>query len=167
MTDIYLVTLIAAPSLEENLVDWLLSHESRREAESLRLNESRREAESLRLNESRREAESLRLNESRREAESLRLNKSRREADCDSCAAKPASSDKCCHGFTSFAVSGHSSRHQGLSLEEQVAGRKKQVGFEMHIRGPDLAALLAGLKQDFAGTGLHYWVTPVLDSGTL
>lgn len=119
MTDIYLVTLIAAPSLEENLVDWLLSHESRR------------------------------------------------EADCGSCETEPAGSAKCCHGFTSFAVSGHSSRHQGLSLEEQVAGRKKQVGFEMHIRGPDLAALLAGLKQDFAGTGLHYWVTPVLDSGTL
>lgn len=100
MTDNYLVTLIAAPSLEETLVDWLLSHEGR-------------------------------------------------------------------YGFTSSCVAGHASRHEGLSLEEQVAGRKKQVRFEMHVRQADLTGLLEGLKDDFAGTGLHYWVSPVLDCGNL
>lgn len=100
MTDNYLVTLTAAPSLEETLVDWLLSHEGR-------------------------------------------------------------------YGFTSFPVAGHASRHQGLSLEEQVAGRKKRVCFEIHVHKEDLADLLTGLKQDFANTGLHYWLSPLLECGTL
>lgn len=100
MADNFLVTLIAPPSLEENLVDWLLCHEGR-------------------------------------------------------------------YGFTSFAVAGHAGHHQGLSLGEQVAGRKKQVRFEMHVLETDLAELIAGLKRDFAGTGLHYWVSPVQECGTL
>lgn len=100
MTDISLVTIIISPSLEETLVDWLLSHEGN-------------------------------------------------------------------YGFTSFPVSGHSIRHGHLSLEEQVAGRQKQVRFEMHVRGDDVAGLLTGLKTDFTGTGLHYWVAPILESGGL
>lgn len=100
MNNNHLVTLIAAPSLEETLVDWLLSHEGR-------------------------------------------------------------------YGFTSFPVSGHASDHQELCLEEQVAGRKKQVRFEMHVHKEDLTDLLIGLKQDFAGTGLHFWVSPVLECGSL
>lgn len=100
MADNYLVILIAAPSLEESLVDWLLSHEGQ-------------------------------------------------------------------YGFTSFPVDGHSSSHRNLSLEEQVVGRKKQVRFEMHVNREDLTSLIGGLKQDFSNTGLHYWVSSVLDSGNL
>lgn len=69
------------------------------------------------------------------------------------------------YGFSSFAVNGHSSRHAGLSLAEQVSGRKRQIRFELHLPDTELASLVEGLKRDFAGTGLHYWVVPVLDHG--
>lgn len=69
------------------------------------------------------------------------------------------------HGFTSFQVHGHSSRHEGLTLAEQVRGRKKQARFELRLPSVELAALVERLRQDFAGTGLHYWITPVLGHG--
>ncbi len=68
-------------------------------------------------------------------------------------------------GFTSFPVNGHSSREEGLSLAEQVAGRKKQLRFQMHIPETELAPFIERLRRDFAGAGLHYWVSPVIESG--
>jgi hypothetical protein len=65
------------------------------------------------------------------------------------------------HGFSSFPAHGHSSRHEGLTLAEQVSGRKRQVRFEMHLPAAELTVLIEGLKRDFAGAGLHYWVTPL------
>lgn len=69
------------------------------------------------------------------------------------------------HGFSSFQVRGHSSRHTGLTLAEQVSGRKEQIRFEMHLPETELAALLERLHQDFAGAGLHYWVVPLREWG--
>ncbi|BBL73750.1 DUF3240 family protein [Methylomagnum ishizawai] len=71
------------------------------------------------------------------------------------------------HGFSTFPVSGHSSRHQGLSLAEQVAGRKRQVRFELHAPEAELFRLVERLTTEFAGTGLHYWMTPVLAQGRI
>ncbi|HLF97730.1 MAG TPA: DUF3240 family protein [Methylococcaceae bacterium] len=71
------------------------------------------------------------------------------------------------YGFTSFPVSGHSSAHGGLTLAEQVSGRKKQVRFQMHLPGAEVPALLDQLRRDFAGSGMHYWISPVLDSASL
>ncbi len=68
-------------------------------------------------------------------------------------------------GFTSFPVNGHSSREQGLSLAEQVAGRKKHVRFQIHVPNDDLPHFLEKLKSDFAGAGIHYWVTTLNDVG--
>lgn len=70
-------------------------------------------------------------------------------------------------GFTSFPVHGHSSQPQGLSLAEQVAGRKKQIRFQIHLPASETPEFVARLKQDFQGTGLHYWVTPVTEAGHL
>ncbi|QSA96611.1 DUF3240 family protein [Methylococcus sp. EFPC2] len=70
-------------------------------------------------------------------------------------------------GFTSFPVHGHSSQLQGLSLAEQVAGRKKQVRFQIHLPERETAEFIARLQQDFQGTGLHYWISPVTESGHL
>lgn len=69
------------------------------------------------------------------------------------------------YGFSTFPINGHSSRHEGLTLAEQVSGRKRQVRFELHVPTAELTRLVEGLKTDFAGTGLHYWVTPVLAYG--
>jgi hypothetical protein len=98
MSDRYLLTLIAPPSLEEPLVDWLLEFESE-------------------------------------------------------------------YGFSSFPVNGHSSRHEGLTLAEQVSGRRRHIRFEMHLPETELSALIERLKGDFAGAGLHYWVLPILGHG--
>lgn len=70
-------------------------------------------------------------------------------------------------GFTSFPVHGHSSRFEGLSLAEQVAGRKKQIRFQIHLPASETAEFVDRLKQDFDGTGLHYWITPVTEAGHL
>lgn len=98
MSAYQLLTLIAPPSLEETLVDWLLEYESE-------------------------------------------------------------------YGFSSFPVNGHSSRHAGLTLAEQVSGRKRQVRFELHLPAAEISGLTERLKRDFAGVGLHYWVLPVLEHG--
>ncbi len=68
-------------------------------------------------------------------------------------------------GFTSYPVNGHSSREEGLSLAEKVAGRKKQIRFQMHIPNEELPHFLENLKRDFAGAGIHYWVSPLADAG--
>ncbi len=68
-------------------------------------------------------------------------------------------------GFTSHRANGHSSRLDGLNLAEQVAGRKEQVRFQMHISSDDLPRLLNSLREAFNGAGLHYWITPLIDAG--
>ncbi|PZN73669.1 MAG: DUF3240 domain-containing protein [Candidatus Methylumidiphilus alinenensis] len=68
-------------------------------------------------------------------------------------------------GFTSQWANGHSSQMEGLNLAEQVAGRKQQIRFQMHINTDDLPRFMDTLKRDFADAGLHYWVTPVIDVG--
>lgn len=93
-----LLTLIAPPSLEEPLVDWLLQFESE-------------------------------------------------------------------FGFSTFPVSGHSSRHEGLTLAEQVSGRKRQIRFEMHLPETEWRPLIGRLRRDFAGADLHYWVVPIEELG--
>lgn len=66
-------------------------------------------------------------------------------------------------GFSSFPVNAHDHRNQGLSIEEQVSGRQRKMRFQMYIEKEQLPALLAKLKAEFTGTGLHYWVVPVLE----
>jgi hypothetical protein len=70
-------------------------------------------------------------------------------------------------GFTSFPVHGHSSRTEGLSLAEQVEGRKKRVRFQVHLPTPQADVFIAQLQRDFAGIGLHYWVSPLLEVGRI
>ncbi len=71
------------------------------------------------------------------------------------------------HDFVSFPVDSHSSNHEGLSLAEQVAGRKKRLRFQIAIGSGELAAFLDRLKQDFQGSGIHYRVVPFVESGHL
>lgn len=71
------------------------------------------------------------------------------------------------HDFFSFPVDSHSSNHEGLSLAEQVAGRQKRLRFQIAIGADELAPFLGRLKQDFHGSGIHYWVTPFVESGHL
>lgn len=70
-------------------------------------------------------------------------------------------------GFSSFAVSAHDHRNQGLSIAEQVTGRQRKMRFQMYIDKNHVSALLTKIKADFSGTGLHYWIVPVLEHGEI
>jgi hypothetical protein len=71
------------------------------------------------------------------------------------------------HGFSSFPVSAHHHDNKGLSLAEQVTGRQKRIRFQMYVSVEDLPVLLAQLRQDFSGSGIQYWVLPVIESGVI
>jgi hypothetical protein len=68
-------------------------------------------------------------------------------------------------GFSSVAAHGHSTRHDHLSIAEQVSGRQKRIQFQVQIDGRQLDSLLEELKSEFGGADLHYWVVPVLAGG--
>jgi hypothetical protein len=70
-------------------------------------------------------------------------------------------------GFSSAPVAGHGSSEQSMTLAEQVAGRSRRVMFFMHLPEATAGLLLADLRAAFKGSGLHYWLVPVLDFGHL
>lgn len=100
MTQTCLLTLVAAPVMEETLVDWLLQHER-------------------------------------------------------------------VIGFSSVAIDGHGARDTHYSLLEQVTGRQRRIQFMAHMPEETARALIAELQQKYAGTGLHYMMTPVLETGQI
>lgn len=71
------------------------------------------------------------------------------------------------HGFSSFHVYAHHHNNLGLSLAEQVTGRQKRVRFQMYVPQEELPALLAQLRKDFSGSGIQYWVLPVIENGVI
>jgi hypothetical protein len=71
------------------------------------------------------------------------------------------------HGFSSFPVNSHDHRNEGLSLTEQVTGRQKKIRFQMYVPEQGLAALLAQLRAEFSGSGIKYWVLPVIENGVI
>lgn len=71
------------------------------------------------------------------------------------------------HGFSSFPISAHDHKNEGLSLAEQVTGRQHKMRFQMYVAKEDLASLINRLKTDFSGSGIHYWVLPVIEKGVI
>jgi len=70
-------------------------------------------------------------------------------------------------GFCSQRISGHSSRHEGLSLREQVSGREQRVRFEVLTTRPDAEQIVDELGTAFGNISLHYWFVPAAFSGRL
>ena len=71
------------------------------------------------------------------------------------------------HGFSSFPVSAHHHVNKGLSLAEQVTGRQKRIRFQMYVPVQELPAVLKQLCQEFSGSGIQYWVLPVIEKGII
>lgn len=71
------------------------------------------------------------------------------------------------HGFSSFPVNAHDHRNEGLSLAEQVSGRQKKIRFQMYVPEAGLAVLLDQLRTEFSGSGIRYWVLPVVENGVI
>ena len=70
-------------------------------------------------------------------------------------------------GFSSFTVNAHHHENKGLSLAEQVTGRQKRLRFQMYVDENDLEPLVEQLRADFSGSGIQYWVLPVITSGVI
>ena len=69
-------------------------------------------------------------------------------------------------GFTSQAANGHGSGHE-MSLAEQVSGRRRQITFMIELQKVMAESIIADLKQRFSGSGLHYWLMPLLERGSI
>lgn len=70
-------------------------------------------------------------------------------------------------GFTSMPVRGHGASPRSMALGEQVTGRSHRVMFQAHLDCDAARALAATLAREFEGSGIHYWLTPVLEGGHL
>ena len=71
------------------------------------------------------------------------------------------------HGFSSFPVSAHDHKNEGLSLAEQVTGRQRKIRFQMTVEKQDLTSLINRLKADFSGSGINYRVLPIIERGII
>jgi hypothetical protein len=71
------------------------------------------------------------------------------------------------HGFSSFPVNSHDHKNEGLSLAEQVSGRQEKIRFQMYVPEQRLTALLDQLRTEFSGSGIRYWVLPVVENGVI
>lgn len=69
------------------------------------------------------------------------------------------------HGFSSFPVNAHHHKNAGLTLKEQVTGRQREIRFQIYVPDDGLEQLLMQLKQEFSGSGIHYWIIPVIKNG--
>ena len=67
--------------------------------------------------------------------------------------------------FTSTPAAAHGLSHARLNANEQVLGLAVMTQIQALLMQADRDCVLAGLKQKFAGTGLHYWLTPVIEAG--
>lgn len=70
-------------------------------------------------------------------------------------------------GFTSNQIYGNSREQRKLSVVEQVIGRQRSVMFHIHLKADVLDQVIIRLREEFAGTGLEYWVMPVIQAGRL
>jgi len=70
-------------------------------------------------------------------------------------------------GFSSHTVHGHSTKHDHLSIAEQVSGWQRRIQLQVQLDHSLLEPFIAKLAEDFTGTDLHYWVIPLLAGGGL
>ncbi|MEX2367044.1 MAG: DUF3240 family protein [Pseudohongiellaceae bacterium] len=68
-------------------------------------------------------------------------------------------------GFTSYQVRGHG-KHQNMSINEQVSGRRKRLQFEIMMEEAEIGILLAGLREN-VGVDIVYWQQVVTNMGEI
>lgn len=70
-------------------------------------------------------------------------------------------------GFSSHPIAGHGSSEHSMTLAEQVVGKRRQVLFQLHMPCTDAREMVTRIRSQFVGSGMHYWLQPVLESGHL
>ncbi len=70
-------------------------------------------------------------------------------------------------GFVSLSVNGHGGSEHAMNAAEKVAGYRKSQMIQTHLPRKQASSLLQNLKQQFAGSNIHYWITPLIAGGHL
>lgn len=68
-------------------------------------------------------------------------------------------------GFNLSAIDGYSRQHSHYDISEQVTGYRRLCRLEVVHPREHQSMLLSSLSSAASASHLHYWVTPVLDSG--
>ena len=68
-------------------------------------------------------------------------------------------------GFTSYHARGHGT-NEGMSLAEQVSGRRKRLQFEILMEESDVKALIDGLA-DTVGRDIVFWQQMISNQGRI
>lgn len=69
--------------------------------------------------------------------------------------------------FTSTVTAAHGRAVSSLNQAEQVMGRAVSSQVQVILAASSRTALLEDVRQQFTGTGLRYWVTPVVEAGEI
>lgn len=69
--------------------------------------------------------------------------------------------------FYSETVYTHGREHRNLSLAEQVDGRQCQIQFRVPLPAAAAQNVVADLQNDFAGSGMVYWLQPLQAAGLI
>ena len=69
--------------------------------------------------------------------------------------------------FTSAPTAAHGLAFGRLNQAEQVLGRAFATQVQVIIPTADKAALLGDIQEQFAGAGLRYWTTTVVEAGEI
>ena len=70
-------------------------------------------------------------------------------------------------GFTSYSINGHGASLHSMTAAERVAGHRRMILFQSYLPRKRANTLLVELKTDFEGSGIHYWMTPLIQGGHL
>lgn len=69
--------------------------------------------------------------------------------------------------FTSAPTAAHGLAFGNLNQTEQVLGRAFATQVQVIIPIADKLTLLGSIQTQFAGAGLRYWTTPVIEAGEI
>lgn len=69
--------------------------------------------------------------------------------------------------FTSTPMAAHGLTVDVLDQSEQVMGRARAIAITVLLSDADKRTLLDTLHQQFAGSGLRYWLTAVTETGEI
>ena len=69
--------------------------------------------------------------------------------------------------LTSVSAAVHGVPIHQMSQAEQVLGRARFTQIQVLLEAADKTSFLDSLRRQFSGTGLRYWITPVLEQGEL
>ena len=69
--------------------------------------------------------------------------------------------------FTSAPTAAHGLDFGKLNQTEQVLGRAFATQVQVIIPIADKPAMLGSIQAQFAGAGLRYWITPVIEAGEI